>query len=454
MKLAPEPSQSRNLGTISRLIGACSYVFSTEIMKSRSLIIGSAWGLTLVVAYLIGSGGEQPVDPTTAEQARPGTSRKSDRGTAHRSSEGNARHLSAAASEGLRLVGQLPAREAVAALARLEDPISRVQGFLTLAESLSPEEFEGVVADFRALDITNSRFTEYGILLHAWGQADPQGALAYTLENTGTNFARQTVLASWASYDPNAAIAAAHANFEGDGANPLVVGVIRGLAREDLNRATGLMQDLPRSRERGEALESLLPILLADGVESALTWSDGITDESLRGATVANIARHISEEDPQRAAELALSLPDTDSQLRALDDITASWAEQDLDAAIAFTEGLDATLQGEAVEGVIRELASNDPVQASEWMESLAADGVNLDGAIGRFVWTTNSKEPELAASWIGQMSSEKESERYYHRFLGHWQSRDADAANAWMESNELPESVKRRFTPKPEADQ
>lgn len=417
-------------------------------MKSRPLIIGSAWILSLAGAYIIGSGGTESTDPTTNSGSRQSTPAKSVRpGSGSADLASDRRALSA--SPAIRAAGSLPARQAVAELALLTDPIDRVQGFLALVDSLGPDEFEGVVAEFRSLGITQERLTEYGILLHAWGQSNPPAALDYALENTGTNFARQTVLASWATYDPDAAIAAAEAQFEGDGANPMLVGVIRGLAREDLNRATDLMQGLPRSRERGDALETLLPIILADGVDSALTWSDGITDEGLRGATVASIARHVSDEDPAKAADMIMSIEDDDSKFRALDDIAESWAKQDIDAAVAFANTLEPTLKAEAAEGIIRELASENPLEASQWMETLAAEGVNLDAAIHRFIWKANSTQPELAANWIGQMTDKRDAERNYHHFLGRWQSQDAEAANAWIANTELPKSIKRRFAPK-----
>lgn len=416
-------------------------------MNYRYLVIGSAWGLSLGVAYLLGSDPESPAKTTPDRSHSQLVSSKSARGTGSGAGSGADRDRRAGSSNpGVRVVGQRSALEAVANLAHMTDPISRAQGFLALVDSLSPDAFEGVVAEFRGLGITDERFTEYGILLHAWGQVDPRGALDYALENTGTNFARQTILASWAAYDPEAAITFAEVTHKGDSANPLLVGVIRGLVAEDLNRATSLMQTLPRSRERGDALEAILPLLLAEGIDHAITWSNGLTDDALRSGAITSIARRLSEDKPQEAAELVLSAPDEESKIRAIDDITETWAEQDLDAAIAFTETLQSELQAEAVEGVIRELASDDPLQASQWMESLDSQGVDLDPAIGRFIWSAMSKEPELAANWIGRMDDQREAERNYHRILGRWLSNDAEGAKAWMAAADLPESIQRRF--------
>jgi len=420
--------------------------------KTRLLVIASAWTLSLAAAYLIGSGtGKSSSDSSNSAINSRVSSSKSPRLAASRT-DGQADRRASSSNPGLRIVAQNPARKAIMELNRLSDPVARVQGFLALADSLSPDEFLEVVKDFRTTGMQgDERRTEYAILLHAWGQTDPQGALDYTINNTGTNFARQTVLASWASYDPDAATAFAEANHSGEGANALMVGVIRGLASDDMNRATSLLQTLPRSRERGDALNSMIPLVLADGVDNAITWSNGITDEILRSGALTYIARDLSNRDPAQAAALVLSAPDEESRVRAIDDIAGSWAEQDLDAAIAFTEGLDPKLQSEAAEGVVGKLASKDPQKASRWMESLAANGTNLDPAIRSFVWNSFSKEPELAANWVGQMTSTRDSERTYHHVLGRWMGNDPEAARTWISTAELPESIQRRFAQKGE---
>ena len=158
-----------------------------------------------------------------------------------------------------RIIETTPARKAVTELAQIVDPVERAKAFLALIQTLETDDFLNVVADFRALGITEQRMSEYGMLLHAWAKADPEGALDYAIKNTGTPFARQAIMASWSSDDPEAAIAFARDNYEGEGANPLLVGIIRGIAPSDLSRASDLLQELPYSRERGDALQSILP---------------------------------------------------------------------------------------------------------------------------------------------------------------------------------------------------
>jgi hypothetical protein len=85
---------------------------------------------------------------------------------------------------------------------------------------------------------------------------------AYAKEKTGTNFARQTILSAWAKNDTEGAVAWARDNFDSDAkgadANPWIVGVIEGISSIDLGRATELLEELPFSRGRGQALRCCL----------------------------------------------------------------------------------------------------------------------------------------------------------------------------------------------------
>ena len=92
-------------------------------------------------------------------------------------------------------------------ISQLSDPLERSRQMLNLIDSLGPDEFESVVADFRALGMTRERMSEYNMLLHAWGKVNPIGAISYAQANSKSDYAVKEVLASWATNNPNAALA-------------------------------------------------------------------------------------------------------------------------------------------------------------------------------------------------------------------------------------------------------
>ena len=415
-------------------------------MRRLLLISGSFWLLTLGVAFMIGrgvsappDGGKQQVDKASTSRAKR-VSSKVRYGGKDASRSGITSGIS---GQGGRIIRANSPRRAVVELAQLVDPVERAKGFLELLETLEAGQFLDVVADFRALGITEQRMSEYGMLLHAWGKADAEGALTYAMENTGTPFARQAIMTSWSSDDPEAALAFARANHDGEGANPLLVGVIRGIAPANLNRATDLLQDLPYSRERGDALQSLLPFVIEGGAADALTWTAGIADSQLQSGAINYIMRDFADSNPRGAAELLLTLEDKRVAARAVDNVAGSLARVDLEEAKRWSTGLDEELQSGAVEGVISHYASLDPVAASNWLGSLPTT-TNLDSAIRQFAWRSQRSEPELAADWIGHIKDSGRREEMYNSVLSRWLRADPSSAEQWIETTpDLPEGVR-----------
>ena len=412
-------------------------------MKPIILILGTVWLLTLGAAFLIGQGARNSESQENSQLEQRSSSRPSSSSRQGTKDSRDSRSKFLPTSQTARIVGANSPRQAVTELAQLIDPVERAKGFLALIETLEADEFLDVVADFRALGITEQRMSEYGMLLHAWAKADPEGALGYAMKNTGTPFARQAIMTSWSTDDPEAAIAFARANHEGEGANPLLVGIIRGIAPADLSRATGLLQDLPYSRERGDALQSILPFVMENGVDIALTWTAGIADAQLKSGAITYIMSDLADSDPMRAAELLITLGDNDAAVRVADDVAGSLARVDLEEAKNWSAGLDDDLRAEAVEGIIGHYASQDPVAASEWLGSLAGT-TNLDSAIRQFAWRSQGSQPELAADWIGQIQSPERRNEMYNSVLSRWLRSDPTSAEQWIQATpDLPEGVR-----------
>jgi hypothetical protein len=128
------------------------------------------------------------------------------------------------------------------AIVRGENALVRNRSLLALIDQLAPGEFEAAVAHFRSLGLTEDRMGEYALLLTAWAELDPTAALIYARENTQNGFATETILSAWATKDSEAAVRWAQANHQGDGANPYMPGIIRGIAASDPARATAALQ--------------------------------------------------------------------------------------------------------------------------------------------------------------------------------------------------------------------
>lgn len=324
------------------------------------------------------------------------------------------------------------------------DPLERTQAWLDYVNSLDPSEFESVVASFRALGMTESRMGEYAMLLSAWAKNDPLAALDYAQANTGNRFARNTILGVWAASDPEAAVQWAQQNHQGEGANPWMIGVIQGLAEHDPARASQLLAEMPFSEERGQALAALLPALLQQGPDAAKAWAETIADERLRDGAIGRIAENLARQDPAGTAAWLAGMPGSAAS-GSMDDVVATWVQQDKDAAVGYFQGLPSgDIRTNALRGIANQLALEDPRAASAFLDNHAADAD--DRVYQQFVWNSFGQAPDVAASYIGRISDERRRDAMYGRMLDGWLRRDFDSASQWIGGAQLPDPVRQRL--------
>ncbi|MFN6016952.1 MAG: hypothetical protein ACK49N_05205 [Verrucomicrobiota bacterium] len=330
-------------------------------------------------------------------------------------------------------------------IVRGENPYERNRALLAFLDRLAPGDFEGVVDHFRALGITEERLGEYGLILAAWAKVDPLAALAYAKSKTDNPFAARAILTSWATEDSAAAIRWAQNNHQGDGANPWLIGVIRGIAATDIKGATDLLKSMPRSVERGEALDALLPHLLAKGNESTRTWIASIDDDALRSGAMMRAAEAMAKTDPAGTVAWLMENPG-EALDRRLDDVFGIWAKQDEAAARSALNTLPTgEIRSDALRGVVTRLALSKPNEAVALMDQYP-DEVN-DRTVRNFIWHSFGKDPAAALGEVSRIGDENRRNEMYRRAMGAWMRRDATAAKAWLNTNPLPESVTRSLS-------
>ena len=317
---------------------------------------------------------------------------------------------------------------------RGENPLDRNRALLAFIDRLGPGEFEETVAHFRELGITDSRMGEYSLLLSAWAQADPTSALAYAKGNTTNGFATGTILTSWASADPEAAIRWAKANFEGEGANPYLPGIIRGLAGSDSARATELLASMPKSEERGNALDFILPHLIKKGTEATRTWIAAITDDSLRNGAMMRAAEPLALTDPAGTVSWLLANPGEASE-RRMDDIYSTWSKKDEQAAWnSFNNLPTGDARSNALRGMITSAAAQNPKTAFTLMDRYPNDVT--DRVVQSVVWNSFRSDPATAVTAIARIGDAQQRDQMYRRAIGAWKRNDPVSAEAWLNKN------------------
>ena len=378
-----------------------------------------------------GSGQESPADTRASRSA----SRNPSNEAAGSKSAG--RTLKAGREEKTNAKDRLARLESII---RGENPLERSRALLAFIDQLGPGDFEAAVGHFRSLGLTDERMGEYSLLLTAWGQADPTSALAYAKENTRNGFATETILTSWAATDPEAAIRWAQSNHQGDGANPYLPGIIRGLAASDPARATELLASMPKSEERGKGLDFILPHLLQQGSDATRSWIAAIADESLKNGAMMRVAGQLATTDPAGTASWLLANPGEASK-RRMDDVYSAWAAKDEQAALSSFTSLPAgEARTNALRGVISSVAVEDPKAAVSLMDRYPSD-VN-DRVVQNFVWHSFGSDPVTAISAISRIGDEQQRNQMYKRTLDAWKQRDPVSADAWVLKNSVSSGV------------
>lgn len=418
-------------------------------MKTRILLISGTWALSCGAAFLIGRTIDSSSENISDGETELSASSSSRGSRAARNSDGSVRGASSNRSRSGRAV-EVDLKEEVGRLRALQDPIARAEGFLKLVNGLSADEFLEVVATYREGGVRDENFGEYRILLTAWAKADPYGALDYAQENTRTSLARQTILASWAQDDAASAIVWARDNFENDDegkrANPWLVGVIEGLASTDVEQATALLQELPFSRERGEALGAIFAQINLESAEAGKDWIASLDDPQLQAGAAARLADKLAETDPAGAAEWAASLGE-DAMKRSAGNIIENWAKSDPSAARDWVESQTTEIAAAAGPSLVSELyQAGDIDGATAWLTDRAGDPA-FDSSVRTMAMQSLGENPTAAADWIMQLSNEQDQERTLHRVVGNWQRQDAEGLAQYVETHEVPQSIRDRVT-------
>lgn len=335
--------------------------------------------------------------------------------------------------------------ERLANLVRINDPFERQRALMDMIETLGPDQFASVMDQYRELDHLGDSRGEMEMILRGWAKADPLAALEYAGNHPGSQYTSGTILSTWAGNDPAAAERWALDHYDGDGANPYMPGVIRGLAGVDLNAASRLAQSMPRSRERGEAVDSITRALFLQGTDAAMAFPASITDASLRGGFVEAIADRMLNKDPDKTATWLTAMTDGEAQNRAARQVAGALAKTDPTQAATWVKSLKPEAQAEAARGVIPAMSSGDIEGTARWVTTLAGTP-GYDNVVEEFVWSCNSRAPEQSAAWIQGVSNPDQQRKLYYRMLGEWAQKDAASVKQWVAANNVPDDIRKRF--------
>ena len=416
-------------------------------MKNQRILLGTIWGISLVIAYFAGGTGS-PVQPTAvSDGGRTGRGisadlspqpivRKVDASEEDpgRNEKANIPLLIAKARVEMAtgMGGMMNMRgmfRAIAPLLELDD--SQIQEALAEIENTIKEP--------------QQRMMFYSILLGQWAEKDGKAALDYAEKNMKGNpmfdmGVKASILGAWSRTNPEAA----WRWFETEGktsANErssmmVVSGVFAGLAASDLDLALSRMETVDESlrplalqgiamssssesaRKRLLERSSTLPEKTRDSIrqsvlsqwammdsDSALKWLGSIPAEEQKPLRSA-IGQSLMMMNPKQGAELLLKDASEEEKPQLYDRAVQQWAFQDAKAA-------------------------------GEWLAK-QSQGPELDNARMTYARIVASKEPAAAMDWAKSVTKPEMRDMSVHQVYQMWKARDAKAADAALDSSGL----------------
>ena len=300
------------------------------------------------------------------------------------------------------------------------DPLRLVAGviarhsprqMLELAETLEPAR-QNMVAE--------------GVL-HAWGRTDPLAALE-ALEAMA-NAARLrgsvgiSIVGSWAENDARAAFEWVRAQEPSRIRSAMLSTALTDLGQTDPLRALTFANELDRT-DRSTAVERVLGVWGREHPHAAAAWLDASEDKT--AATVAVVARHYAEADPEGAFEwlqdqsdeaqrraispvvqrLAAESPesalrvinrirDSNARQTAGSQLISTWAASEPRAAIRGILRMDTSLRPNLYQTAFRAWSRTDPESATAFLDQVPSS--NRDSAIQGVLQQTAFRNVDLA---------------------------------------------------------
>ena len=328
------------------------------------------------------------------------------------------------------------------------NPMQRNRALLAFLGQLSPADFGAAVAHFKSLGMRDNRTADYGMLLSAWTQADPLAAVAY-MEAYAKNdvyydFVKDSILTTWATDDPEAAIRWAKSEAKGEGPNPYLAGIIRGIAQNDLTRAVVLLTDMPPSAERGKAMDSVIPYYLTQGPTATRNWIASLADESLKNDAMERAAESLEKTYTAETVAWLIAHPGNTAQ-HLLRNAIHHLAKKDTQAALTSFEGLPAGRPRElALQGLMQYMGSKNPAAGISLMDRYPGDVTG--NVVESFMCYAEGIDTEAAANQMERFVDEKVRDYWYGGLLERWLKKDSTAAKTWMAKNEMPDAVRERL--------
>ena len=182
-----------------------------------------------------------------------------------------------------------------------------------------------------------------------------------------------------------------------------------------------------RGRGGGSAASVIAMEWARQDSEGAMAWAKSL-EGSDQSDAMKGIFRQAATDDPARAAGMLSSISDDQARESAQNTIAREWGAKDWDATKSWISGLPADQQEAATARALRGLADTDPAAAAAEIGTLS-EGNDLNDTMQSIARKWGRDDPEASAQWVIENGSESSQSDSIGSVVSSWASKDPAAA-------------------------
>ena len=326
------------------------------------------------------------------------------------------------------------------------DIVDRLGAYLDAVRAMDGANVHEVVEAFEALPKGYGRHLEMKLLMRGWAAIDPEAALEYATNEldhkSETRFGISEVLAGWANSDPQGAIqwAKANSNNAKPEDNAKLVGIIRGLAENNLGAADELFRSLPEGGARWQASTFLAQEFAKLGPQEAIKWAENFPreDERMRETILGQLGAKLSQQNLTATADWVRGMEDDKASRRITDNLLLHWVSKSPAEAATWVQGLEnEQKRSYAMKQLTSRWSLLDPISTAQWLNTLPPSPA-MDPAVGEFVNMISARDPEGAMGWALTIQNQESKNRALRKAYGAWEKVAPQRARNWKQANNL----------------
>ena len=324
------------------------------------------------------------------------------------------------------------------------DMIERMGAYLDALRAMDKGNVYEVVNAFEALPKGYGRHLEMKLLMRSWAEIDPEAALAYADSSLDAKSERRfgisEVLAGWANRDPEGAIAWAKANNSNDKPedNPLLLGVVKGLAESNIDAANKIFRDLPPGSAKWQASTFLAQKYSDIGIREAIEWADKFPkdDPRMRSTILGQLGAKLARQDIEATAKWVESLKDDKASFTVMNNLLTQWVTKDASSAARWVSKIpEDEKKFEGMKQLTSRWSLSDPISTAEWLNTFPPSP-KMDPVVNEFVNRICTRDPEGAAGWALSITDQTTKRKAVSKAIGAWTRIDPEKAEAWKTAN------------------